>query len=143
MLAYSCVLTVVIALFVNHTSARVPLQVDVIRDRGIHLFRDKGNDIENVYTVKLNNMSNQAQTYELSVTGDVNYQLHSRTHVYLEAGEIFTLPLRISAAKTQFRYSKNPIKITARATSSTGTITNTVASQKSWFYAPKQSAPLL
>lgn len=132
MLAYSLVLVVMLGVFINHTRERIPLQVDVIRDRGVHMYRVRGANVENVYTVKLNNMSNQPDTFVLSISSNKNYHLMGRKKISLEGGEVFTVPIRVSAAVDDFNISKNPIIITATSSSST----EVTADQASWFYAP-------
>jgi len=113
MLAYSVMLGIMIAVFSLNIGSRIPLSVDVIRDRGVNLYRVRGEFIENVYTVKLNNMSDTAETFILSIQANNTYQIRGRRRVYLESGEVFTIPIRVAALKDSLIQSKNEISIVA------------------------------
>lgn len=82
---------------------RVPLDVDVIRDRNV-LFRETDDGLlENIYTLKLINMGETARDFNLSVRGIEGLAM-SLTHgkdraeaVHLEAGEVRNLGVRLTA----------------------------------------------
>jgi len=75
---------------------RVPLSLDIIRDR-TELARENFNgDIENVYTLKILNMSQTDNTYKLSVKGIENTKWHGKQEVTVKAATVFTLPISIS-----------------------------------------------
>jgi cytochrome c oxidase accessory protein FixG len=75
---------------------RMPLALDVIRDRNT-LFRETNEGlIENVYTLKIMNMDKQAHEYSLSVTGVSGLTLfRDAVDIEVESGEIAEIPVRV------------------------------------------------
>lgn len=75
---------------------RMPLAMDVIRDRN-SLFRETNEGlIENVYILKIMNMANSSHTFSLSVTGVEGLNLLMDSfEIEVESGEIFELPVRV------------------------------------------------
>jgi cytochrome c oxidase accessory protein FixG len=76
--------------------SRIPLEVDVIRDR-IALYRQADNgDIENVYVVKILNMDHVSHTYRLTVRGmeDLTSDQEGRD-IRVDGGEVNEFPVRL------------------------------------------------
>ncbi|WP_299972960.1 cytochrome c oxidase accessory protein CcoG [uncultured Pseudoteredinibacter sp.] len=113
MLGYSLCLVLMSGLFLNNLGGREPLSIDVIRDRGVHLYRERNGQIENVYTVKLNNMSDRPMEVQLGLAAKQGFSLSGRRKHYLEAGEVFTVPLRISIPAEGLAKSNYQIAISA------------------------------
>lgn len=137
MIGYSLALSLMIGVFSHTLLVRVPLGVDVIRDRGAHLYRERNGTVENVYTVKINNMETQVNRVRLSVDEGSPYRLRGLKLVELEPGEVLTLPVRISADKNQLLHSRTTIHVAAEIVGRPDTKTR----QKTRFMAPaiKQS----
>ncbi len=137
MIGYSLALTLMVAVFAQTLMSRVPLGVDVIRDRGAHLYRERNGAVENVYTVKINNMESQVNRVRLSIDEGAPYRLKGLVVIDLDPGEVFTLPMRISVAKNQLRHSRSTIHLAAEIVGRPDTKTR----QKTRFMAPaiKQS----
>ncbi len=131
---YSLLLLAMVSVFVYTVSTRTPISVDVIRDRGARLYRVTGGEVQNVYTVKINNMDRNPHRYHIEVEGDYDYRLRGNKSVYLEEGEIFTLPIRVSVTTEALRASKNDIvvKVTAEDDAKIS------AQQESRFIGPKK-----
>lgn len=66
---YMVILTAIIAASVWSISTRIPLKVDVIRDRSILTRVSDDGRIENVYNLKIMNTTEAPKRYALSVTG--------------------------------------------------------------------------
>lgn len=66
---YMVILTAIIAASVWSISTRIPLKVDVIRDRSILTRESDDGRIENVYNLKIMNTTEAPKRYALSVTG--------------------------------------------------------------------------
>lgn len=123
-----------LAMFVAFTyvlSDREPLSVDVVRDRGARMYRVVKDDIINVYTVKINNMDRVGHVFDISVSGGDAYTL-AHQPVYLEEGEIFTVPVRVKIASDAVTNEKSEIFITVTAEEDEGI----TAQQKTSFIAP-------
>lgn len=130
---YTLVLAAMVGVFVYTVSHRLPLSVDVIRDRGARLYRISGDQVQNVYTVKINNMDRRSHTYAISVEGEHDYRLRGSRSIELEEGEIFTLPVRVSVDKAALTSPRNEIEITVTA----ATDSSISAKQKTSFIGPK------
>lgn len=102
--------------FIYTISSRTPLSVDVIRDRGARLYRVSGDQVQNVYTVKINNMDNVEHTYSLAVKGDYAFEVVNYRQVNILPGEVFTVPVRIGVARKELDTEKTKIQFTVTAT---------------------------
>ncbi len=132
MIGYSLALLLMMGVFSNTLLTRVPLGVDVIRDRGMHLYRVRNDQIENVYTVKIKNMETQINRVVLSVDEGAPYRLRSHKIIELDPGELLTLPIRITLPKDQVAYSQSTIHVVAEIVDRP----DTRARQKTQFMAP-------
>ncbi|MCH8497546.1 MAG: cytochrome c oxidase accessory protein CcoG [Marinobacter sp.] len=84
---YGAVLALMIGAVVVTLVNRVPLQFDVLRDRGSLYQMNNQGFIENSYTLKIINMSEVPHTYELSVHGLPTAELISQNQITVAAGE--------------------------------------------------------
>ncbi|MCK5395884.1 MAG: cytochrome c oxidase accessory protein CcoG [Gammaproteobacteria bacterium] len=93
---YACILAAVTVGTFYSIYTRMPLAMDVIRDRNT-LYRETNDGlIENVYMLKIMNMTNEPHSYSLSVTGIENLNmLLDVVDIEVDGGEIIELPLRI------------------------------------------------
>ncbi|WP_308368245.1 MULTISPECIES: cytochrome c oxidase accessory protein CcoG [unclassified Microbulbifer] len=114
---YALVLLLMIGLFVQQVVTRSPIEAEVLRDRGARLFRESQGLIQNVYTVKINNMDQAPHEFTIRVEGKVGYDytLRMPRDIYLKAGEIFAVPIRVSIAKEQLKDAKHDIYIVVQA----------------------------
>lgn len=94
---------------------RSPLGVDVIRDRGARLYRLTGGEVQNVYTIKINNMDSQAHIYNIDVSGDYPFVIKNYHPMVVEAGEVFTIPLRVGVNKTLLQGEKHKLHLSVTA----------------------------
>lgn len=118
---YCLAVCAMIGAFIYVLSVRTPLSVDVIRDRGTRLYRISGGEVQNVYTVKINNMDTEPHSYSIGVKGDYPFKVKGYRPVIIESGEVFTLPLRVSIPKNIFESEKTEIQL----------IVSTIGSEKS------------
>ncbi len=111
---YCFAVIAMLSAFTYAITGREPLSVDVVRDRGARMYRVSGDDIVNVYTVKINNMDRQDHRYDVDVRGEGDYEISYRP-VYLEEGEIFTVPIRIKIPRSEITSEKSEVFITVTA----------------------------
>ena len=113
---YSFAALAMIVAFVYALDTRQPVSVDVIRDRGTKMYRISNHQVQNVYTVKINNMDQNEHIYNIEVSGDGDYKIKGYRPMQLDEGEIFTMPIRVSIPRDQLTTSKNviTIKVTAK-----------------------------
>lgn len=94
---------------------RVPLGLDVIRDRN-QLFRDVENMIENVYTLKIINMDEQAHTYRLEAEGIKGLILVDENLIKIEAGTVQDMSVRLRVYEDNLKERSSPINFKLTAT---------------------------
>lgn len=74
---------------------RVPLELDIIRDRNA-LYRETGDGmIQNVYILKVINMDDQTHQYNITATGLEGLQLHGVDNVSVASGNVGDLVVQI------------------------------------------------
>ncbi|WP_345552383.1 cytochrome c oxidase accessory protein CcoG [Microbulbifer aestuariivivens] len=117
LIGYAIVLSAMVGLFTQQILTRSPIEAEVLRDRGARLYREYRGDIQNVYTVKINNMDQAAHQFTIRVEGKdgLDYTLRMPRQIYLEAGEIYAVPIRISVPKEQLQDTKHNIDIIVEA----------------------------
>ncbi len=85
---------------------RVPLGMDIIRDRNA-LFRDTGDgNVENIYTLKVINMDEAIHKYTVTVSGIEGMQIQGAENIQVGAGKVAEVPVSVRA---------NPDRMTARS----------------------------
>ncbi len=90
---------------------RVPLDLDVVRDRN-SLYRETNEGmVENVYTLRILNMDNATHRYRITASGIEGLKLHGADdHVQVESGRAHEVAVRLEA---------DPAVLKARSTSVT------------------------
>lgn len=96
LIGYAIVLIIMSSMLVLEIVNRVPLSLDIIRDRTELAKENFNGEIENVYTLKILNMSQTDNTYKLSVKGIDNTQWHGQQEIFVKAASVYTLPISIS-----------------------------------------------
>jgi len=91
-------------------SIRVPLEVDIIRDRNALYHERSGNLIENVYTLKIVNMQNSPQTYSVAADGIEGLELVLQdTNVTVESGTVKNVPARLRAERDKLKTASTEV----------------------------------
>ncbi|MEZ1318323.1 cytochrome c oxidase accessory protein CcoG [Pseudomonas fluorescens] len=95
LIGYTLVLVAMIGALVLALVERPMVSLDVTKDRG--LFRENGQgQIENIYSLKVINKTQQRQDYQLSLVDGDGFQLQGRTELSLAAGEIVDVPVSVA-----------------------------------------------
>jgi len=96
MMVYGALLMVLVGALVSSMALRTPIILDVIRDRN-SLYRELPGDlIENIYTIKIINQSNDARVFKLSVEGVEGIHLDGVSdEVAVDGGAVLSLPVRV------------------------------------------------
>lgn len=95
LIGYFMVLMAMFVAFSYTIFNRVPLEVDILRDRG-QLYNETSNGmIENVYQLKMANKEQVDHQYEISVSGIEGMKLVNDPVVTIKAGELLDYPIRI------------------------------------------------
>ncbi len=95
---------------------RVPLELDVIRDRN-SLYRETPDGlIENVYTLKILNMDIRPHRYRLSAEGIDDLKLVlERAPIAAGAGEVTEVPVRLQAPAEELEHRSSHVRFTLQA----------------------------
>ncbi len=103
LIGYIAGILVMIALFSYTVASRVPLRVDVLRDRNQLYSETSDGLIENTYTLKILNMDQSPHQYTLSVESPHALKWIGEQAVAVEAGGVYTLPMRLQANPDDMR----------------------------------------
>ena len=109
-LIYSGILTAIAVTLIVAVLLRVPLKLDVLRDRNA-LYRETFDGlIENSYTLKVMNMDNSTHRYVISARGIDGLKLQmDRPEVTVAAGEVMEVPVRLQADEHNLKQRSTPI----------------------------------
>jgi cytochrome c oxidase accessory protein FixG len=96
-LVYSAILGIIMAVTAWSLATRVPLRVDILRDRSIMSREANDGRIENIYILKIMNMRDTAQAFILDVGGMDNIEIVNdrRLTVSAEKNEEFIVKVRV------------------------------------------------
>ncbi|MFL0811548.1 MAG: cytochrome c oxidase accessory protein CcoG [Agarilytica sp.] len=108
---YSFAVALMCCAFLYAIFTRTPIEVDVLRDRGVRLYRVNAENIQNVYTLKISNKDRQAHRYQVLVEGDYPFVIDRYRPLEVEEGEVFSVPLRVSVPRKALDTEKTTINI--------------------------------
>jgi cytochrome c oxidase accessory protein FixG len=109
------VLTAMLGALAFNLSTRVPLGLDIIRDRG-RLYRESWDgSVENTYTLRIMNMEQHARTYEIGVEGDVPLQYSGETRVEIAGGGQISLPISLVTAPEVHAAQNSDVRFTVKS----------------------------
>ena len=95
LIGYAVVLVVMIGALVVALNQRSMVSLDVIKDRGLFRENSQG-QIENIYSLKIINKTQDTQHYRVSLKDGEGYQLQGKTELTLAPGEITDLPVSVA-----------------------------------------------
>ncbi len=115
-LVYSSLLAAIAVTLVIAVLLRVPLQMDVLRDRNT-LFRDTPDGrIENVYVLKIMNMDSQPHAYTVTASGIDGLTVHLDSKaIQVGSGEVVDVPARLQAPPENLKARSTPVNFTLTA----------------------------
>ncbi|MFN2426458.1 MAG: cytochrome c oxidase accessory protein CcoG [Candidatus Binatia bacterium] len=117
-IGYGVVLASVATVLGIGLARRVPLDVDVIRDRA-RLYREVSHDqIENVYTLKLMNKSQDAATYRVSTAA--GFTLFAPAEITVAPGELKDVPVQVRATRGWLSATSTPLEFVVESVGDSG-----------------------
>jgi len=114
-LIYTGILASIVAATAVGLYVRVPLKVDVIRDRASMAREVEGGLIENVYRLQIMNTTEVARALEIAVAGVPALQLATDARVVLDATESRMVPVRVRAQPGLVATGTHRIEFSVRA----------------------------
>ena len=133
-LVYTAILWSIIVVAGLTLYLRVPVKVDVIRDRITTLTDADQDKVENVYRLQIMNTSEKARRFLVSVGGLEDIEIEGESHP-IEVGPASSrmVPLRVEASRRGARKGANTIVFTVRTSADEEAITVT---EKASFIVP-------
>ena len=112
---YAVILVLIIVGFFISMNQRIPLEVDIIKDRSSLYTTTLDGLIENVYSIKMLNMSQKDMTYKIQISGLEAIKLLGNSTVVVKAGEVVTIPVRLQVEASSLKFSSSVILFIAQA----------------------------
>jgi len=114
-LVYTAILWSIIIAAAIGLWLRVPLKVDVIRDRAAIAREVEGGKIENVYRLQIMNTAETGRVFEIGVEGLPTLHVAGQSRVELEAASIRMVPVRLRAESGAAQRGTHRIEFMVRA----------------------------
>jgi cytochrome c oxidase accessory protein FixG len=119
-LVYGAILCAIVAAGGVGLWLRVPLKVDVIRDRAAISREVEGGLVENVYRLQIMNTTEHAREYEIAVAGLPTLQLASDPRVRVGATDSRMIPFRVRVDRELTGKGTHDIHFSVRALDAEG-----------------------
>lgn len=110
-LVYTGILCLIILVAAVSLAYRVPLKVDVLRDRAMPKITETGG-VENVYRLQIMNTQESAREYIISVKGLVGAEIVNETSVAIPSASSKAFPVRVRVPAGSASTGSNRIKFT-------------------------------
>jgi cytochrome c oxidase accessory protein FixG len=114
-LIYSLVLVAIGVAAAASLWLRVPLKVDVIRDRAAIAREVEGGLIENVYRLQIMNTTEEARAFEISVSGLPSIHVVGEATAGMAAASSRMVPLKVRIEPGRAQPGTHPIEFTVRS----------------------------
>ena len=113
---YIVLIGVLTAGLIYGIASRIPLEVDIIRDRNSLYNETNQGLIENVYTLKLINMTNKTEEFDISVSGLNGLQIvGDHKGIEVESGAVKDVPLRLHVDPIELKSRSSEVTFTVEA----------------------------
>jgi len=116
LIGYAIALLVMVCVFVYHVVNRMPLELDIIRDRSALYNLTSDGLVANDYQLKIMNMDESAHHYRLAIEGLDNLNIEGASEFDIAAGEVFSVPLTITIDPANLKQPNNKIFFSINAT---------------------------
>ena len=114
-LVYGSILFAVAAAIAVSLYIRVPLKLDVIRDRAAIAREVEGEQVENVYRLQVMNTSEQARAFELGVTGIPGIHVWGEATIGVGAATSRSVPIKVRIPEHAVQPGSHRIQFQLRA----------------------------
>ena len=98
LIGYSVALVLMLALFIAQVVTVDPINMSVLRDRNQMYRIDSNCWIENTYTLKILNKTQQEQQYNIDVAGLKNVKWYGSQTISVPAGQLVSKPLSLAVS---------------------------------------------
>ena len=133
-LIYTVILWVIIAAFTTSLSMRVPVKMEVVRDRAVMGREADDGMLENVYRIQIMNTDEKLHVYRLDVSGMDTISLLPDEEIAVDAVSARTIPVTVRVAWGSGQPGSNEIVFELRSI----TDESVTLRQKAAYYLPAQ-----
>jgi len=119
-LGYGAVLVVIVGIAGWFLAHRIPLKVDIIRDRAVLAREADDGSIENAFLLQFMNTDEKPHRYRIAVTGLDGVKIVGAAEVEVAAATFTSQPLLLQAAPDAGRQGSNPIRFEIEAVDDPG-----------------------
>lgn len=133
-LVYTGILAAVVGATLTALTLRVPLKVDVIRDRGAMVREVEDGELENVYRLQVMNTTEAPRRYRLTVEGPAGVRIASETRLEMGPASTRAFPVRVRLPAEEAQSGSQAIRITVADDSGSGI----AVTEKAVFFAPRK-----
>ncbi|MCG9731170.1 cytochrome c oxidase accessory protein CcoG [Shewanella sp. Isolate13] len=130
-IGYGIAALIMLTVIVADIHTRSNIELNVLRDRQSLYRETNDNKIENSYTLKIRNKTQQTRLYRIYVSGNNGYRLAGGVNLKIKPGEQLDYPVTVVAEPESFANSHNEITFTIAEQHNYGQV-----SQQSSFFAP-------
>ena len=116
LVGYGTLMLVMCLAFSYSIATRIPLELDIIRDRNQLFGYTSSGMISNTYSLKIMNMDQQPRSYRIRIEGNENLEYVGKKEVLLASGEYLTLPIQLEIDPNQLKQSNIKIHFFIEAT---------------------------
>jgi len=115
-MVYATILLVLCGILITNLVQRIPLDLDVIRDRNTLYRETRDGLIENVYTLKILNMDSTSHRYILHAEGIDSLKLVTdQGEIMVEAGSVYQMVVRLQADEFNLEQRSVPVNFHLQA----------------------------
>ena len=132
-LIYCAILLTIVSVFFTALALRMPLKLDVIRDRGAMGRELETGQIENVYRLQIMNTSETAHDYRISVSGIPGITLAHDVIAHLDSTTTRAVPVSVQIDRGSGQPGSNKIRFSVTAVDAA----DLTASEKAVFFVPR------
>jgi cytochrome c oxidase accessory protein FixG len=109
-IVYAMLLLLITGSVVYGIATRIPLQLDVIRDRNALYRQTSEGRVENIYTLKVANMDKGPHDYRLSVEGIEGMRLNGVGAFKVASGEVLNVPVQVQVDPARLKRPSSEIR---------------------------------
>ncbi|WP_395376763.1 cytochrome c oxidase accessory protein CcoG [Marinicella sp. W31] len=110
---YAGVLTLITGVFITAMLLRVPLELDIIKDRNRLYVTNANGLVENIYQLRILNKDQQDHSYKISMDAEnmPGLTLQAPEYVSVKAGAVLTVPVRAAIDPIELKSSNETVLI--------------------------------
>lgn len=112
---YAGILALCVSVFFIAISKRIPVELEISRERQSLYTETFDGDIQNIYTIKVANMSQAVQDYRISVSGLPELKLIGDSRLSVEPGAVKTMTYRVKTQPRNYANKSNLIYFTVES----------------------------